>query len=821
MKKILKLVFIALLFMPLLIVNGAEYNDKIIEGYKWMPNDFIIKQKGTRKKYQQLSMLVRNSDKQFVYCIEPGTSIDKNLNYSGSDTNQAYLANITEEEWNKVLLISYYGYGYINNNVNHTDLKWYTITQFMIWQVIPHGYDIYFTDKLNGKKITKYTSEIAEINSLIENHYKKPKFNQDEIRIFLGKELRLKDENLVLSDWMINKNDNLDVYIDNNELVINSKKSGKSTITLTKRDTRYFVPPIVYYDSNSQNVMSVGNYDPINYNIDIEVFGGKLVLDKYDYDCNCNLPSGDATLSGAKYGIYDKNNNLVETLITDNDAHAESNYLAYGEYTIKELEPSNGYNLDDNVYSFFIDENNLIANIKVYEKVINGKIDITKVISNVNTEITIPEPNVKFGLYDNNNNLLKEVITDKDGKIKCELSYGKYTLKQLTTTNGYKFVDDYSFEIKLNDEIITHTLINEEISAKIKVIKIDKETGNCIKIKGIKFRIKNIDKNEYVFQNNSDIFETNENGILITPYPLGHGNYLLEEVNDIIEGYVWNKESFEFSINDETKFIANEKDTVLEIKFENQPVKAKITLSKFVEDKEIINNKYNYYNKEMADITFGLYAKEDIYDGSGILVYKKNTLIEKENTNSKGKIIFDNLYLGKYYIKELSVLDGYIVDNNEYIVELKYKDQYTKEINYELKIVNYLKSGKLEFTKTDLISSEAIPNTKIQIYNDEDKLIYSGMTGQDGKIVIDKLPLGKYYIIETKSAIGYKLSDEKIYFEILENGEIVKANMKNEKIIVEVPNTEKNEYIIYILTSFVGITTFILIYEKIKNYKKR
>ena len=91
----------------------------------------------------------------------------KNLNYSGSDTNQAYFANITEEEWNKVLLISYYGYGYINNNVNHTDLKWYTITQFMIWQVIPHGYDIYFTDKLNGKKITKYTSEIAEINSLI------------------------------------------------------------------------------------------------------------------------------------------------------------------------------------------------------------------------------------------------------------------------------------------------------------------------------------------------------------------------------------------------------------------------------------------------------------------------------------------------------------------------------------------------------------------------------------------------------------------------------------------------------------------------------
>lgn len=59
---------------------------------------------------------------------------------------------MTEEEWEKISLIAYYGYGYFDSKVNHTDLKWYSVTQFMIWQVVPHGYDIYFTDKLDGKK---------------------------------------------------------------------------------------------------------------------------------------------------------------------------------------------------------------------------------------------------------------------------------------------------------------------------------------------------------------------------------------------------------------------------------------------------------------------------------------------------------------------------------------------------------------------------------------------------------------------------------------------------------------------------------------------
>lgn len=822
MKKILKIMLLFFLIVPTIVANASDYSDKFIERYKWIPNDFIIKQKGSIKKYQQLSVIVRESDKQFVYCVEPGVSIDKNKVYIGSDVNQPYLSNMTEEQWNKILLISYYGYGYSDNNVDHTALKWYSVTQFMIWQVSPNGYDIYFTDKLNGKRVTKYTNEINEIEELIANHYKVPNFNTNDLKINIANEIRIKDNNQVLSSWNVNSNDISNVYIDGNDLVIKPNNIGSSKITLTKSDKKNLSPAILYYDPVSQNLLKSGRYDPLKLELNLEIVGGKVEINKLDFDCNCNNPSGNATLSNAKYGIYDKDEKLIEVLITDEKGHAVSNYLPYfGEYTIKELEPSTGYNLDDEVYSFIIDENNTFKTINVYEKVIKGKINIQKVLKNVNTEITIPEPNVKFGLYNENNELIKELITNESGKINIELPYGKYVLKQLTTTNGYKFSQNYIFEIKTNNQVIDKKIINEEISAKLKVIKIDKDTGNQIKSKNIKFKIKNLDLNEYVNQDNSEIFYTNEEGIMITKYPLGHGNYSLEEVDSIIDGYLWNKESVRFTIDENSNFYNDGSNVIFETKFENKVVKSNIKLIKYGEQFEIKDNNLFFYNKVLPDIKFGLYAREDIFDGTGKLIYKKDELISIKQTDQDGKILFADLYLGKYYIKEISLLNDYVKNDQVYEINLEYQDQYTEIISYELKVYNLLKHGELEFTKTDFATSEAIPNTKIEIYTDKDELIFSGITDDYGKVTIKKLPLGKYYIVETKPSTGYRLTNDKIYFEIKENNEVVKANMTNEKIEIEVPNTENNNYLVPILMISIIVSSGIILYEKVRKNKKK
>ena len=107
--------------------------------------------------------------------------------------------------------------------------------------------------------------------------------------------------------------------------------------------------------------------------------------------------------------------------------------------------------------------------------------------------------------------------------------------------------------------------------------------------------------------------------------------------------------------------------------------------------------------------------------------------------------------------------------------------------------MNYLKKGSLEFTKTDLSTDEPLPNTLIEVYTENDELIFSGRTDENGKITIKDIVVGKYYILEKEAPEGYTLNEEKMVFEILENGEVVKSTMKDHKII-QVPITDATDY---------------------------
>ena len=97
-----------------------------------------------------------------------------------------------------------------------------------------------------------------------------------------------------------------------------------------------------------------------------------------------------------------------------------------------------------------------------------------------------------------------------------------------------------------------------------------------------------------------------------------------------------------------------------------------------------------------------------------------------------------------------------------------------------------------------------------------DELIFSDRTDENGKIVINNLEYGKYYIIESEAPEGYLINDEKMFFEIKEDGEIVKATITDEKIIIEVPNYKLIVYASIILLLGIGI----ILYEKKKNKKK-
>ena len=130
-------------------------------------------------------------------------------------------------------------------------------------------------------------------------------------------------------------------------------------------------------------------------------------------------------------------------------------------------------------------------------------------------------------------------------------------------------------------------------------------------------------------------------------------------------------------------------------------------------------------------------------------------------------------------------------------------------------------TGKLEFTKVDFSEDNPLPNTLIEIYNAEnDELIFSGRTDENGSIIIEKIEYGKYYILEKEAPEGYELNPERMYFEIKENGEVVKSIMKDKKI-VKVPNTDATDYkeLLFSGISLIVLGAGVIIYGKKKNKK--
>ena len=219
-----------------------------------------------------------------------------------------------------------------------------------------------------------------------------------------------------------------------------------------------------------------------------------------------------------------------------------------------------------------------------------------------------------------------------------------------------------------------------------------------------------------------------------------------------------------------------------------------IEIYKIGEEVEIKDGSFTYKEIPLPNVVLGLYDS-------------KNNFIEKYTTNENGYVKIENLKLGKYIIREIATEDNYVLDGKPYEIELKYKDQYTPIVTTTFTLKNYLKKGELDFTKSDLTDGKVIPNVKLSIYTEDNQLIFTGLTDEFGKIKITNLFTGRFYIVEEEPAIGYRLSDEKVFFEIKENGEIVKVKMTNEKIKVDVPDTDLNEtnYL-----EFIGILTILI-----------
>ena len=910
------------------------------------------------------------------YCLDPSTHEGGPLTLG--DWNSTGISDSIKE---KVLLIAYYGYNY----QGHQTLEYRAATQAMIWETVKGGNTkvTFFTQRFGEGNELDISKEKGEIERLISNNKVKPSFDSKEFSALVGEQLVLNDSNGVLNNYNINineatfyKKDNKlyiipyvagklqvklkkkeaytssykifvsDVYqdqiipgiIDNIEgnFIINSEygkvniqkkdsekgiKQGEATLGgatygIYRRDNDILMGTITTDENGyaeSESILSYGNYylkelkssmgyklDSNKYYFDInsnsknvhvdvfeEVIKGRIKITKQDSETNICKPLGEGILSGAKYQIVDINNNVVDTITINDNCTGTSKELPYGKYKVKEIEASKGYKIDNNIYDVSIDSDNLEINVTSREEIIKGKIKITKQDSETNTckplgegilsgakyqiidinnnvvdtitindnctgtskelpygkykvkeieaskgykidnniydvfidsdnlEINVTskediiknrisilkqydyvegnsmfvnaEVNIIFEIYDSNNFKYDTIITDKNGYALVDLPYGTWQFHQKNVVNGYQKIHDFYVNVDDNSPLKHYyNILNNKIAAYLKLVKKDSTTGNVIKLSGTKFKILNMDTNEYVSQYVGgkllDTFETDENGIMTTYLKLEAGNYKVKEI-EAPKGYLLNDEGVIFSVNDNAEFEYTSYGTFVTVEYMNDPVMGQLKIKKYGELFKIKDDNYSFDKMPLSLVKFNIYASEDIISPDGTTIYyRKGTRVDRLTTNEDGYVISKKLPLGKYYLVETKTNSNYILNKEKYYFELKETDATTPIVLECYETINYLRNGNLEIIKKDADNRKVVPNTKIEIYTENDELIYTGMTNEDGKIILNKLPIGKYYIIETVASEGYRINSEKVYFEIKRNNQNVKVTLKNEKI---------------------------------------
>lgn len=456
----------------------------------------------------------------------------------------------------------------------------------------------------------------------------------------------------------------------------------------------------------------------------------EVLLKKYDGELDFqeegNAPQGAASLAGAEFtfrfytGDYDSLEKLEgvspartwvfrsddrgfvstqeEYFVEGDPVWRDGNggfFLPLGTVTIQETKAPQGYNLNSETQLVRVTPEGTGEQVQTYqtlafeEDVIRGDLELIKVYQNEEEKEDVLEgiEGVEFTLTSRTTGQeVLRIVTDREGKAttrsedypRGRLVYDTYLVTETKTPEGYNPVKP--FEVEISEENVTVSGIYRQdtlITSPIQVLKVDASTGKTIPAAGTEFQLLDADRNVVTMTSHYpeyqvyETFVTDEEGRFTFPEKLKYGTYYLREVK-APKGYLLNGEELAFTVEEDKDW-----GSPLTVRFADENAMGRISIDKYEEGKE----------EYLAGTEFEIQAAEDIVTPDGTVRLKKGELAGTLTTGNE-TAVSEELFLGKYTVRETRQVPGFALPEKAFQVELKYKDQTTPVVEEHLTVYN-------------------------------------------------------------------------------------------------------------------------------------
>lgn len=532
---------------------------------------------------------------------------------------------------------------------------------------------------------------------------------------------------------------------------------GKVVSSMTTDETGYAVSePLAYgeyvikeakapngyvIDVNQEAVVDITAEKTYDTELSDKRVNATINLVKEDKDTG-NRPQGDATLTGAVYGLYakedildpsmdgtviHKKDSLVGKITTDKNASGTIENLYLGEYYWQEISPSEGYELDETKYPFtasYKDQNTITITVDktVKETIRTGEFDLIKVI-----------------------------------------------------TDGSQ----------------SEIMVNEKGAEFVAVLKSDYEAnGNDIQ-KALEYAKENRSEKEYA------VLTTNKNGYA-TSGKLAYGKYVIQqtkkgenaEETDILDGI------FTFEVTElDGQTIVKGGDTSRNSLEMGDDGKMHYHINNRPSDYFLKLVKIDAESGKQITLSDATFKVKDLSTGKYVRQKVAGVWIDEFNTDKDGYVILPlKLKSGKYQLEEIKAPYNYLLNGTSIPFEIKKSEVTSEDEDGDAYIVVTMEDtrvkGSISFEKRGevLVGShedengnivfdyeeQGLEGMTVTVYAKEDiidpadgtviykagEVVTTATTDKSGKTQVDNLYLGSYIVRETQAPEGFVISDK-------------------------------------------------------------